>query len=42
MMLAAGIPVVCVPLGRNQGGNADRIAAIGAGLNAEAMGSARS
>jgi UDP:flavonoid glycosyltransferase YjiC (YdhE family) len=32
MTLAAGVPMVCVPHGRDQGGNAERVVAIGAGL----------
>ena len=35
LTLAAGIPMVCVPQGRDQGGNADRVAAIGAGVVAQ-------
>lgn len=35
MTLAAGVPMVCLPQGRDQGGNAERVAAIGAGLIAE-------
>lgn len=35
MALAAGIPMVCIPQGRDQGGNAERVAAVGAGLIAE-------
>ncbi len=34
--LAAGVPMVCVPQGRDQGGNAERVAAIGAGVVAPA------
>jgi UDP:flavonoid glycosyltransferase YjiC (YdhE family) len=30
--LAAGVPVVCIPQGRDQGDNARRVAAVGAGL----------
>lgn len=36
--LAAGVPMVCVPQGRDQGGNAERVAAIGAGLVADSGG----
>jgi UDP:flavonoid glycosyltransferase YjiC (YdhE family) len=36
LTLAAGVPMVCVPQGRDQGGNAERVAAIGAGLMAPA------
>ena len=36
LSLAAGVPMVCVPQGRDQGGNAERVAAIGAGLVAPA------
>jgi UDP:flavonoid glycosyltransferase YjiC (YdhE family) len=36
MTLAAGAPMVCVPLGRDQGGNAERVVAIGAGIVAGA------
>jgi UDP:flavonoid glycosyltransferase YjiC (YdhE family) len=35
LTLAAGVPMVCVPQGRDQGGNAERVAAIGAGVVAE-------
>ena len=35
MALAAGVPLVCVPLGRNQTSNAERVVAIGAGLTAK-------
>jgi UDP:flavonoid glycosyltransferase YjiC (YdhE family) len=30
--LAAGVPLVCIPQGRDQGDNAERVAAVGAGL----------
>src|SRR4029077_3986390 len=36
LALAAGVPMVCVPQGRDQGGNAERVAAIGAGVVASA------
>jgi len=36
MALAAGVPMVCVPQGRDQGGNAERVVSIGAGLIAGA------
>ena len=36
LTLAAGVPMVCVPQGRDQGGNAERVAAIGAGVVAPA------
>ena len=36
--LGAGVPMVCVPLGRDQAGNADGVARIGAGLAATARG----
>ena len=33
--LAAGIPMVCIPQGRDQAGNAERVAKLGAGLVAD-------
>lgn len=36
--LAAGVPMVCVPQGRDQGGNAERVAALGAGVVADVAG----
>jgi UDP:flavonoid glycosyltransferase YjiC (YdhE family) len=36
LALAAGVPMVCVPQGRDQGGNAERVAVIGAGVVAPA------
>jgi MGT family glycosyltransferase len=33
---AAGVPTLCLPLGRDQGGNADRVAELGAGASISA------